>query len=389
MLLSDRPIPTPAVSWHVRRLGLRGGVAITASHNPARYNGFKVKAHFGGSAPPETYEAISEEADRPTPAPARRGAVETADLLHPYAARLAELVDLPALRGARDFPCSRTPSTGRPGRSCPRFSRAAGSPSSGFRTSRDPLFGGVHPEPIAENMTESAALVRAQGLDLAVAQDGDADRLGVLDEQGRFVSPHQVLALLLLHVFRGRGITGGIAKTFSTSFQIDRIARSLGVPLIETGIGFKYVAELMNRGEAAAGGEESGGYAFAFHLPERDGVLSALLLLESLAKSGQTLGEALAALAKEFGRFEYGRRDVRLPVETIRRFVTWVRDAPPRAMAGEPVTEVLDRDGVKYVFGERGWLLHRLSGTEPLVRLYCEHEDGETMSRILDEAEER
>jgi phosphomannomutase len=145
----------------------------------------------------------------------------------------------------------------------------------------------------------------------------------------------------------------------------------------------------MNRGEAAAGGEESGGYAFAFHLPERDGVLSALLLVESLALSGRTLGEALAALAAEFGRFEYGRRDVRLPVETIRRFVASVRDAPPRTVAGEAVTAVLDRDGVKYVFGEKGWLLHRLSGTEPLVRLYCEHEDGERMTRILDEAETR
>ena len=388
VLLSDRPIPTPAVSWHVRRLGLRGGVAITASHNPARYNGFKVKAHFGGSAPPETYEAISEEADRPTPAPARRGTVETADLLHPYAARLAELVDLPALRGAR-LSVLADSIHGAAGALLPEILSGGRLSVSGFRTARDPLFGGVHPEPIAENMIETAALVRAQGLHLAVAQDGDADRLGVLDDQGRFVSPHQVLALLLLHAFRGRGITGGIAKTFSTSFQIDRIARSLGVPLIETGIGFKYVAELMNRGEAAAGGEESGGYAFAFHLPERDGVLSALLLLESLAKSGQTLGEALAALAKEFGRFEYGRRDVRLPVETIRRFVTWVRDAPPRKMAGEPVTGVLDRDGVKYVFGERGWLLHRLSGTEPLVRLYCEHEDAETMAKILVEAEKR
>ena len=128
--------------------------------------------------------------------------------------------------------------------------------------------------------------MRAEGFDLCVAQDGDADRLGVLDAQGRFVSPHQVLALLLLHVFRNRGEKGGIAKTFSTSFQIDRIARALGAPLIETGIGFKYVAELMNRGEAVAGGEESGGYAFAFHLPERDGVLSALLLVESLANDG-------------------------------------------------------------------------------------------------------
>ena len=211
----------------------------------------------------------------------------------------------------------------------------------------------------------------------------------MLDAEGRFVSPHQVLALLLLHVFRGRGVSGGIAKTFSTSFQIDRIARSLGVPLIETGIGFKYVAELMNRGEAVAGGEESGGYAFAFHLPERDGVLSALLLLESLAKSGRTLGEALAALARSSAASSTAGATFGCRSRPIRRFVAWVRDAPPRAMAGEPVTGVLDRDGVKYVFGDRGWLLHRLSGTEPLVRLYCEHEDGEKMSAILDEAETR
>ncbi len=382
VVLSDRPVPTPAVSWHVRRLGLRGGVAITASHNPGRYNGFKVKAHFGGSAPPETYSAISQEADQPALSASRAGKIQVLDLLGPYAARLSELVDLPAIRAAK-LAVLADSIHGAAGALLPEILAGGRLAVTAFRTARDPLFGGVHPEPIAENMADSAALVREGRLDLAVAQDGDADRLGVLDAEGRFVSPHQVLALLLLHVFRRRGVTGGIAKTFSTSFQIDRIARSLGVPLIETGIGFKYVAELMNRGEAAAGGEESGGYAFAFHLPERDGVLSALLLLESLALEGRTLRDALAALADEFGRFEYGRRDVRLPVETIRGFLTAVKDAPPRAVAGEPVTAVLDRDGIKYVFGERGWLLHRLSGTEPLVRLYCEHEDGETMRRIL------
>jgi phosphomannomutase len=388
VLRSDRPIPTPAVSWHVRRLGLRGGIAITASHNPGRYNGFKVKAHFGGSAPPEVYEAISGEADRPPLAAPLPGRIETADLLGPYAEALAALVDLPAIRAAR-LSVLADSIHGAAGDLLPAILGGGRLSVTGFRTTRDPLFGGVHPEPIAENMEASAALVRDRRLDLAVAQDGDADRLGVLDGEGRFVSPHQVLALLLLHVFRRRGVRGGIAKTFSTSFQIDRIAKKLGAPLIETGIGFKYVAELMNRGEAAAGGEESGGYAFAFHLPERDGVLSSLLLIESLALEGRTLGEALDELASEFGRFEYGRRDLRLPVETIRRFVAWVRDSSPPAMAGEPVTAVLDRDGVKYVFGERGWLLHRLSGTEPLVRLYCEHEDRETMRAILGEAETR
>jgi phosphomannomutase len=390
VLLSDRPIPTPAVSFHVRRLGLKGGVAITASHNPGHYNGFKIKAHFGGSAPPATYAAVSAEADRPAPRPARPGTIEVADLASPYRNHLGSLVDLRAIR-ASGLAVLCDAMHGAAGALLPELLNAEAGMlrAVGFRTSRDPLFGGVHPEPIAANLRDAARRVEEERLDLAVAQDGDADRLGVLDAAGRFVSPHQILALLLLHVFRRRGVTGGIAKTFSTSFQIDRIAAALGAPLRETGIGFKYVAELMNRGEAVAGGEESGGYAFAFHLPERDGVLSALLLIESLAASGRTLAQALDELAAEFGRFAYGRRDVYLPVETIRAYVASVRDQAPPSVAGEAVTGIQDRDGVKYVFGERGWLLHRLSGTEPMVRLYCEHVDAAKMEEILGEAERR
>ncbi len=388
VLLADQPIPTPAVSYHVRRLGLRGGVAITASHNPGSYNGFKVKAHFGGSAPPEDYAAIAAETDLPLrPAP-RAGRIEVADLRLPYRDRLAALVDVTAIR-ASGLSVLADSMHGAAGEILPEILGGGRLRVEGFRTRRDPLFGGVHPEPIARNLEASSARVRAGGFDLAVAQDGDADRLGVLDRNGRFVSPHQVLALLLLHAFRTRGIRGGIAKTFSTSFQVDRIAARLGAPLVETGIGFKFVAELMNRGDAVAGGEESGGYAFAFHLPERDGILSALLLLESLAKSGHTLEAALTGLGAEFGRFEYGRRDVHLPVDTVRRYIESVRSAPPASMAGEALTAVRDRDGVKYLFGERGWLLHRPSGTEPMVRLYCEHEDEARMQQILGEAEER
>jgi len=249
------------------------------------------------------------------------------------------------------------------------------------------LFGGVHPEPIGHNLEAASREVVLQKLDLAVAHDGDADRLGVLDARGRFVSPHRVLALLLLHAFRRRGLSGGIARTFSTSLLIDRIAAKLGSPLIETAIGFKYVAELMNSGDAAAGGEESGGYAFGFYLPERDGVFNALLLLESLAQSGRDLDGALEDLASEFGSFEYGRRDVYQPVAVVSAYLDRVRDEPPPSIAGYPVTGVSEKDGVKYLLGEDGWLLHRLSGTEPIVRLYCEHVDGEAVGRILSEAE--
>ena len=388
VLLTDRPIPTPAVSFHVRRLGLKGGVAITASHNPGHYNGFKIKAHFGGSAPPATYAAVAAEADRPLERAARPGTVAVTDLASSYRDHLGSLVDLAAIRSS-GLAVLADAMHGAAGTLLTELLSGGTLRAVGFRTARDPLFGGVHPEPIAANLGEAARKVVDEDLDLAVAQDGDADRLGVLDAAGRFVSPHQILALLLLHVFRRRGISGGIAKTFSTSFQIDRIAASLGAPLRETGIGFKYVAELMNRGEAVAGGEESGGYAFGFHLPERDGILSALLLVESLAASGRTLSQALEELAAEFGRFAYGRRDVYLPVDTIQAYVADVRDHPPRSLAGEPITSIAARDGVKYIFGEKGWLLHRLSGTEPMVRLYCEHVDATRMEEILEEAEVR
>ena len=388
VLLTDRPIPTPVVSYHVRRLSLAGGIAITASHNPAVYNGFKVKAHFGGSAPPELYDEISREADRPLPGSARAGRISTVDLVGPYRERLGALLDLPAIREA-GLAVLADSMHGAAGTLVADVVAPGRTKVVPFRSERDVLFGGVHPEPIAANLEAASREVIARRLDLAVAQDGDADRLGALDRRGAFVSPHRVLALLLLHAFRRRRLTGGIAKTFSTSLLIDRVAEKLGAPLFETPIGFKHVADLMNRGQVAAGGEESGGYAFAFHLPERDGVFNALLLLESLAQSGKDFDGALADLASEFGNFAYGRRDVYLPVPVVSTYLDSVRRDPPMRVAGIPVTDVTEKDGIKYVFGADGWLLHRLSGTEPMVRLYCEHREEDKVASILAEAEER
>jgi phosphomannomutase len=388
VLLTDRPIPTPAVSFHVRRLGLAGGVAITASHNPAPYNGFKVKAHFGGSAPPELYAEISENADRPLPDAARPGRIETVDLLGPYRDGLGSLLDLGAIRAA-GLAVLADSMHGAAGTLVADLAAGDSTRVVPFRAERDVLFGGVHPEPIAANLGAASKKVVSRGLDLAVAHDGDADRLGVLDRRGDFVSPHRVLALLLLHAYRRRGLSGGIAKTFSTSLLIDRVAGKLGVPILETSVGFKHVAELMNEGVAAAGGEESGGYAFAFHLPERDGVFNALLLLESLAQTGLDLDGALQELDAEFGSFAYGRRDVYLPVPVIASYLSEVASNPPKEVGGVLVTRVVSKDGVKYLFDAEGWLLHRLSGTEPMVRLYCEHVDQATVERVLDEAERR
>jgi phosphomannomutase len=388
VLLADRAVPTPVVSFHVHRLGLAGGVAITASHNPAAYNGFKMKAHFGGSAPPELYEEISRESDRPALAAARAGRIEIVDLLGPYRERLGAILDLDTIRAA-GLSVLADSMHGAAGTLVAELAGSGATRIVPFRSERDALFGGVHPEPIEANLKAAAREVVAGGLDLAIAQDGDADRLGALDRRGSFVSPHRVLALLLVHAFRRRGLSGGIAKTFSTSLLIDRVAAALRVPLYETPIGFKHVADLMNRGEAAAGGEESGGYAFAFHLPERDGVFNGLLLLESLAQSGRDLDGALADLAHEFGSFAYGRRDVYLPVPVVAAYLETVRRDSPREVGGVAVSRVIAGDGVKYAFDGEGWLLHRLSGTEPMVRLYCEHRDEETVGSILAGAEER
>lgn len=388
VLLTDRPIPTPAVSYHVRRLGLEGGVAITASHNPAAYNGFKIKTHFGGSAPQELYERV-DRAARIDPggsvAAPRRGVTVSIDLAAAYREGLAALVDLTAIRDA-GLTVLADAMHGAAGSLAADVAGAGATRILPFRDGRDTLFGGVHPEPIAANLAAASQRTREAGCDLAVAFDGDADRLGVLDRRGGFVSPHRVLALLVLHAFRRRGVSGGIAKTFSTSLLIDRIAQKLGAPLYETRIGFKYVAALMNSGEAVAGGEESGGYAFAFHLPERDGVANALLLIESLAVERRDLDRALADLAAEFGNLAYARRDVYLPPDVIREYLEEVVRKPPSEIAGNPVTEIRDQDGVKYVLGGRGWLLHRLSGTEPMIRLYCEHEDPAAVDGILSDA---
>jgi len=384
---TDRPIPTPAVSWELRRRGASGGVAITASHNPARYNGFKLKASFGGSAPPELYAEVQRRVDGPFRAARKAGTVAAVDIETGYRGALGSLVDLPAIREA-GFRVLADAMHGAAGDGIARIVGAGATRIESFRADRDVNFGGGHPEPIGANLTAAAGRM-AGAFDLAVATDGDADRLGVLDSRGRFVSAHRVLALLVLHAFRGRGVSGGIAKTFSTSLLIDRIGAALGVPVYETEIGFKHVADLMISGKVAVGGEESGGYGFAFHLPERDGTLAALLLLESLARSGRSLDRALADLDSEFGRFEYGRRDLYRPVDRIRRFLAHVAARPPRSVAGERVTGCREKDGVKLLFGERGWLLMRLSGTEPMVRLYCEHEDGRLCEAILGRAQER
>jgi phosphomannomutase len=385
-LLSDRPVPTPCASWHVRSRGLRSGLAITASHNPALWNGVKVKSWFGGSATPATYDAVARCADRPLP-PRAGGAAEPSDLRTGYAEALASRVDLDAIRraGLRVLFDAMHGATGTLLEEIVGASHATRVTT--LRSCRDPLFGGVNPEPIPDHLEASRRELARTRYDVVFASDGDGDRLGVLDASGTFATPHRILALLAESLTRRGRISGGIAKTFSTSLLLDRVAAGLGVPLFVTPIGFKHIAEKMMSGEVAIGGEESGGLGVSFHLPERDGVLTALLVLEAIAHAGGSFDALIAKQDVDYGAFAYGRRDLHLPMPLLKSFLEEMKAAPPRSRAGEAVTAVEDLDGVKLLLGGKGWLLHRLSGTEPIIRIYAEHEDAETVGKLLDETE--
>lgn len=384
VLLADRPVPTPCASWHVRSRRLRAGVAITASHNPADWNGVKYKSHFGGSATDATYAAIVRSAGRQLP-DRPGGVAESADLAADYREALASSVDLAAIRraglavlfdaihGAAGTFLGEIVGVGHRTR------------VTTLRAERNPSFGGVSPEPIPANLGAAREALASAPFDLALASDGDGDRLGVLDGSGRFVNPHRILALLAESLAERGRVRGGIAKTFSTSLLLDRVAGRLGVPLHVTPVGFKHIAEKMLTGEVGIGGEESGGVGVSFFLPERDGVLTALLLLETVALSGLSFLELLAQQAARYGAFAYDRRDLHRPMPLLRAFVERLEKAPPPAIAGQRVTGVETLDGVKLSFGGRGWLLHRLSGTEPILRVYAEHEEEETVRRLLDE----
>ena len=386
VLLTERAVPTPCASWHVRHRGLRAGIAVTASHNPAPWNGVKYKSHFGGSATPATYAAIARSVDRALP-DRSGGVAETIDLRTPYRDAIGAGVDLDAIRraglrvlfdamhGAATTLLQEIVGDGHP----TRVSTLRGEPN--------PTFGGVNPEPIPRNLGASLAALATGPFDLALASDGDGDRLGVLDGSGRFVTPHRILALLAESLAARGRIGGGIAKTFSTSLLLDRVAAKLGVPLHVTPIGFKYIAEKMMAGEVGIGGEESGGLGVSFFLPERDGVLSALLVLEAVAHSGVSFAELLSRQEREYGALAYDRRDIHLPMPLLRAFVERLAAAPPATRAGEAVTAVETLDGVKLHLGRRGWILHRLSGTEPVLRVYAEHEDERIVARLLDETE--
>ncbi len=379
--------PTPLISWAVRELGAIGGVMITASHNPADFNGFKIKAPWGGSAAPETTAAVEALVDA---SPPKRGEIvdDGNELLAPvvdsYRKQIASYIDLDRLRSAVGHVIV-DPMHGAGGTWVERFLQGGNLQVETIRSYRDPLFGGVNPEPIDQNLAPLKARVVETKALVGLATDGDADRVGAVNELGETMTMHDVVPLLLLHLARNRKMSGGVVRTFSQSVLTKRIANALGLRLYETPVGFKYIAELMLKEDILLGAEESGGIGVKGHLPERDAILNSLLFLEAIIAAGKPPSVMLRELHNEFGEFHFGRRDLHMEVASGQELVAKLASNPPGEFAGFEVTNVDTMDGTKLEFDDESWLLFRQSGTEPMLRIYCEATSIAKMNALLDE----
>jgi phosphomannomutase len=378
--------PTPLISWSVKELSAAGGVVITASHNPADFNGFKIKAPWGGSAPPETTGAVERLVDANPP---RR--VELVNdgqhLLEPvtesYRAHVRDYIDLASLRNSR-IRVIADPMHGSAGRWFESFLKDGQIEVETIRVHRDPLFGGVHPEPIDSNLGLLKHRVLESKAMVGLATDGDADRVGAVNEKGETMTMHDVVPLLLLHLARERKMVGGVVRTFSQSVLLKRIAEACNLKLYETPIGFKYIADLMLREDILIGAEESGGIGVKGHIPERDGVLNSLLILEAVVAAGKPPSVMLSNLHREFGEFHFGRRDLHVDSALGSDLVLELGEEPPLKVADYPVTDVQTMDGTKLIFADESWLLFRQSGTEPVLRVYAEATSMQKMNALLD-----
>lgn len=400
VLLAADVTPTPALSFGVHARAAAGGVMVTSSHNPAQWNGVKYKASYGGSGSPGIIRKIEQYLGTdlhvaPKPAPITR-----VDLLPDYLAAIEAFADLPAIKSSGyRFLIDSMYGAGS-GVLKAIFDRA-GIPAVEVRGERRPDFPGINPEPILPHIALTQQRVVQEHCNAGFITDGDADRIGAVDEHGNVVDAHKIFAILLHWLLARKGWRGGITRAFNTTQMLDRIAAKFGQRLYEHGIGFKYVCDLMLTEDILIGGEESGGIGIKRHLPERDGILNALLLANVMADENKTLGELVAALQAEFGEHHYGRIDMhiddRLKTSAIERAAN-----DPNDFAGFKVLRTEDLDGFKFFLeipedtAKQGstpppaetWLLLRPSGTEPLLRVYCESSSQSNVDRILKAAEQ-
>ena len=382
VLLTSVPTPTPAVSYVVKARNAVGGVMITASHNPPAFNGFKLKACFGGSAESAMCQDVEGLLDRSAVASDRTANIEVADIRSDHYRAIKKLADFrrisrSRLRFAHDALFG-------VGAGC--FEQLLAGTTCKVTTlngAHDPNFGGINPEPIPRNYARSAAWLRTHPHDICLVTDGDADRAGAMDGRGNPLSTHQVICLLLRHYVVNRKQKGRMIKALTTTSMVDKMCETYGLELVETAVGFKYIAAEMLKGGYVLGAEESGGIGFPGHVPERDGILAGLMLLELLAVEKASVNKLIARLEKQFGPHRYARIDTHFPLEKRAALMEFCKNNPPSKLLRSSLKEVKSYDGVKFIALDGSWLMLRGSGTEPILRIYAEAGSDADAQKLL------
>jgi alpha-D-glucose phosphate-specific phosphoglucomutase len=392
--LANDYTPTPAVSYAVKHQSAAGGVMITSSHNPWNWNGVKFKGNFGGSATPAIMKRIEEEMAAGAMPKGKNAAIEEVDLKLPYIAAVCAFADVDLIAKTKfKFAVDAMYGSGRGVLS--GIFRERGIRYVAIREELNPLFPGINPEPIEPHVALLQQTVFREKCDAGLATDGDADRIGAVAEDGSFVDSHKIFCVLLRWLLERKNWPGDVVRAFNTTRMLDRIAAKHGRKIYETKIGFKYIADLMMERDILIGGEESGGIGYSRYLPERDGVLNCLLLANVMAEEGKPLGQLVADLQREFGAHYYGRRDLHIAEEIKQGAIQRAAADGTRKMGRYAVVKKENLDGVKFFLdaptdgnGAEAWILFRASGTEPLLRLYCEAASPELVTEILASAEQ-
>lgn len=390
--LANDYTPTPALSFAVKNLRTAGGVMITSSHNPWSWNGVKFKATYGGSATPGIIKQIEDEVRDGAMPRGNPASIEDADFHTPYIAAIVRFVDLEKIAKAGfKFAIDCMYGAGRNVLS--GIFKQRGIQHVQIRNEVNPLFPGINPEPIEPHIRMLQETVVQEKCHAGLATDGDADRIGAVAEDGSFVDSHKIYSIILQWLLTHKNWPGDVVRAFNTTRMLDRIAAKHGRKLHECGIGFKYICDLMLEREILIGGEESGGIGIQRHLPERDGLLNSLLLANIMADEGKSLGQLVEALQKEYGPHYYARRDLHVPNETKESAITRAASEEVRTLGRYKILRKENLDGIKFFLdapthgnGAEAWLLMRVSGTEPLMRLYAEAASPELVQELLEEA---
>ena len=390
-LLCSRDVPTPVIAFEIIRRGLAGGINFTASHNPPEYNGIKFSPSSGGPALPETTTDIENRANvllgtagynsMDLEDARGNGLLEEIDPRETYLAALEQKVDFDAIASLGGIALNPLYGTARGYLDAPLRSR--GMNLGVINDQRDPFLGGFPPEPAEKTIQDFIALVKSDpAMKLGLATDGDADRFGILDEDGAYIEPNYIVALLLDYLIRYRKMTGGVARSVATSHLIDAVAKKHGIPVYETPVGFKYIGDLIIQDKIIIGGEESAGLSIKGHVPEKDGILACFLVAEMVAREGKSVRQLLERLYGEVGRYVTRRDNLRLSRELEAAYPNKLASIPAE-VAGVKVVDVNRTDGVKLLLADGTWMLFRKSGTEPVVRLYGEASSEARLAEIV------